>query len=352
MVATDMPELNICGDLLYVARDAADFAEKLDSAVSETDVALRARRIEFARTNTWTKRVEDMSTAVERTFPLVSILVVTYNSAEFVDPCIESIFRNTTYPNIEVILVDNGSTDDTVARIRPHQDDPRLRLFGLEENLGFAGGNNFAAKQASGEHLIFLNPDTLVTTGWIEYLLRHVRRDNGIGLLTAVTNFAGNEIKINVDYRNQSEMETFAAYVNRSHFGENFDIRVAPLYCVLMTKRVWDRIGVLDERFGMGMFEDDDMAMRVRAEGLRVAAARDCFIHHFGQGSFAKLPSEEYERIFDRNRSLFESKWKEPWQPHQPAPGVRPAHAEERFVPSLFCGTDLAAGTRASGSGT
>jgi GT2 family glycosyltransferase len=267
----------------------------------------------------------------------LSILVVTYNSAEFVGLCLDSIFRNTTYPNIEIIAVDNASTDDTVQRIRAYGQDNRLRLFCLDENRGFASGNNFAMEQASGEYVMFLNPDTLVTAGWLENLLRHLRRDRTIGLLTAVTNFAGNEVKINVDYRNQREMETFAAYVAKTHFGESFDVRVAPLYCALMPKPVWDRVGALDERFKMGMFEDDDLAMRVRAAGFRVVAARDCFIHHFGQGSFSKLSDEEYGRIFERNRLAFEAKWNVSWEPHQPADGVRPAHDEERFVPSAFC---------------
>jgi hypothetical protein len=77
--------------------------------------------------------------------------------------------------------------------------------------------------------------------------------------------------------------------------------------------------------------------MRVRASGFRVVAAEDCFIHHFGQGSFSKLDSQEYQRVFDRNRQLYEQKWRTPWKPHRPRQGVRPAHEEKRFEPSSFC---------------
>ena len=88
--------------------------------------------------------------------------------------------------------------------------DSRFRSACLEENRGFAGGNNHAAALSRGEHLIFLNIDTMVTGGWIERLLRHVRQDPSIGLLCPVTNFAGNEIKINVNYTGWQEMESFA----------------------------------------------------------------------------------------------------------------------------------------------
>ena len=339
VVATNMEELVAWSDLLYLGRNEVDFAEKLDQAVGEQDASLAVRRVDFARANTWAHRVEAIDRAVRKTFPLVSVLIVTYNSEEFVRPCLDSLLRNTTYPNLEIIVVDNASTDETQASLRSYSEaHSNVRVYCLPDNRGFAGGNNDAARQASGEYLVFLNPDTIVTVGWLEYLLRHCRRDKTIGLLAAVTNFAGNEVKINVDYENQEQMELFAARTARSHAGETFDVEAVPLYCVLMPTFVWDRTGELDEKFEIGMFEDDDLSLRVRAAGFRVAAAQDCFIHHFGQGSFSKLPNEDYQRVFDRNRELFEAKWNRTWEPHRPRSGVRPAHEEKRFDPRSFCG--------------
>ena len=158
-----------------------------------------------------------------------------------------------------------------------------------------------------------------------------------IGLLTPVTNFAGNETKINVDYENQAGMEEFAASLMRMNSGRVFELEVAALYCALIPRRVWERVGSLDESFAIGMFEDDDLSMRVRASGFRVVAAEDCFIHHFGQGSFSKLEAGEYQRIFEQNRLQYEQKWQTTWQPHRPRDGVRPAHEEVRFEPFTFC---------------
>jgi GT2 family glycosyltransferase len=337
VVATNMAELASFSELVYIGRDASDFATKLDQAVGEQGETLRERRVEFARANTWVHRVESIDSAVRKTFPLVSVLIVAHNSSEFVRPCIESLLRNTTYPSVEFVFVDNGSTDGTQELLRTYAEaNPGFRVFFLEENRGFAGGNNFAAKHASGEYFIFLNADTMATVGWVEFLLRHCRKDRTIGLLTAVTNFAGNEVKIDIDYKNREEMESFAAHLAQAHQGEVFDLDVAPLYCALMPRVVWERVGELDERFEIGMFEDDDLSMRVRAAGLRVAAAADCFIHHFGQGSFSQLAREDYQRIFDRNRRLFEQKWNKTWEPHRPRAGARPAHEEEKFDPRTF----------------
>jgi hypothetical protein len=84
------------------------------------------------------------------------------------------------------------------------------------------------------------------------------------------------------------------------------------------------------------MFEDDDLSFAVREAGLRVVAAEDCFIHHFGQGSFSKLPGETYNRVFEENRKRFEEKRGIPWKAHHTRPGVRPAFEETRFDPAAF----------------
>jgi polysaccharide pyruvyl transferase CsaB len=332
VVATDMKELAQCGDLLYIGRGAEDFAGQLDKALAE-ESSLAERRIEFAKTNTWKARVDQVEAAVRCACPLVSILIVTHNSEEFVRPCLDSILRNTAYPAYEVILVDNASTDGTVALLGEYA---HFRLVELSENVGFAAGNNRAAAEAKGSHFIFLNVDTMVTPGWVHLLLEHVRHDPSIGLICPVTNFAGNEAKLNVSYRDGDTMEVFAAERTRSQRGLDSDIRVAAFFCALVPRPVWERVGELDVSFGMGMFEDDDFAMRVRRAGLRVAVAEDCFIHHFGQGSFSKISRQVYERVFEENRKRFEEKWKQPWEPHRLRDGVRPPFEEKRFTPAGF----------------
>jgi len=338
VVATDMKELAQCGDLLYIGRGAEDFASKVDAALEEGAASsLPAMRIAFAKTNTWQARVDQFEEAVRAASPLVSILVVTHNSEEFVGPCLDSILRNTAYPSYEVILLDNASTDGTVELLREYRDrSAHFRLVELSENTGFAAGNNRAVAEACGAYLIFLNVDTMVTPGWIHLLMEHIRKDPSIGLLCPVTNFAGNEAKLNVSYRGVEGMEVFAAERTRGHRGRDSDVRSAAFFCALVPRGVWETVGDLDSAFGMGMFEDDDFAMRVRQAGRRVVVAEDCFVHHFGQGSFSKIPRETYERVFEENRRRFEEKWKQRWQPHRVRAGVRPPFEEQRFTPAGF----------------
>jgi GT2 family glycosyltransferase len=345
VVSTPLPELNSLSELLYFADGAEEFAQQIDKALEERDPKLVSRRVEFAARNTWAARVKILDEAIRARFPLVSILVVTHNTREYLGPFLDSIRRNTSYPSYEMVVVDNHSTDGSAEALKQYaRNDPRIRVECLDRNLGFAGGNNFAARMAKGEYLVLLNPDVIVTAGWLERLLSPVEKDGAIGLVAPITNFSGNETKVNTSYRSLEEMEDFALECGNSNRGKSIDIDVIPLLCGLAPRKVWEEVGELDESFEVGTFEDDDFSLRVRKAGYRIVTAEDCFIHHFGNGSFGKLESEDFNRIFERNKKRFESKWKTTWRPHKTRPGVRPISPDNRIAISDFFRGDAAGG--------
>jgi GT2 family glycosyltransferase/glycosyltransferase involved in cell wall biosynthesis len=315
VISTPMPELDDHRDLLYLARDAEEFIAKLDLAMREDDDALRQQRIETARANTWERRVEVMTCAIRDAHPKVTIVIVSYNNRALTEACIQSVLRNSMHPNLEVIVVDNASGDDSAAMLQAI-DDPRVQVILNRENLGFAAANNQALRIAGGEFLVLLNNDTVVPRGWLPRMLRQLR-DPEVGIAVAATNFSGNESRIRVPYQTIEDMHFFAEEYMRQHAGERFDIRVAAMYCVGMRRDVFARVGELDEQFGIGMFEDDDYSHRVREAGLRVICAEDVFVHHIGQASFSKLAPDVYEALWKKNQAHFEAKWGTKWQPHQ-----------------------------------
>src|SRR5437773_11022270 len=131
-------------------------------------------------------------------------------------------------------------------------------------------------------------------------------------------------------------MEEFAAQCAQVRRGESFAIDVIPLFCGLLRRKLWDEIGGLDVNFKIGMFEDDDFSLRVRKAGYRIVSAEDCFIHHFGNGSFGKLDSEALQQIFNQNKQRFESKWNMAWRPHRYRAGVRPVSPDNRITVKEF----------------
>ena len=321
VVSVALPELEPCGDLVHVARDREDFLVQLDEAVAENDPEMAARRRRFAAENTWSKRYNIIAAGLQDAVAPASIIVVTYNNLALTKLCLESILRNTDYPNYEVIVVDNNSTDGTPDYLRLMAAEYRqLQIILNGENRGFASANNQGIALSRGERIVLLNNDTIVPRGWLTRLIRHL--DNpGIGLIGPVTNFVGNEAKIPVNYQTLGEMEAFAdewMWANEGRVGE---IHMLAMFCVAFRRDTFERVGPLDEQFGLGMFEDDDYSLRIKGFNLRVVCALDVFVHHVGQAAFRKLiENGEYDSLFEENRRRYESKWNVRWVAHQNAP--------------------------------
>jgi hypothetical protein len=179
--------------------------------------------------------------------------------------------------------------------------------------------------------IVFLNNDTIPVNGWLDRLTAHLTREE-VGLIGAVTNRAGNEAEIEVPYRTYGEIAPFADQQARIHRGDRFEIRTATLFCAAIRRDVWDKVGPLDERFEIGLFEDDDLSMRVRRAGFVVACAEDAFVHHFGQASIGRLAaSGAYSALFHANRQRWEEKWGTKWVPY----AKRSKHGYDALVQSV-----------------
>jgi GT2 family glycosyltransferase len=214
--------------------------------------------------------------------------------------------------------MDNASTDGTREYLKEaEQQFPRMRVVLNETNLGFAAANNIGLQMAQGEYLVLLNNDTVLVRGWLSTLIRHLVADPTIGLIGPVTNGVWNEAKVPVGYRQLEEMPEWAAEFTRRHDGHLFEIPMLAMFCVVMRRTTFTTVGLLDEQFGIGMFEDDDYALRLKRNGYRVVCAADAFVHHFGSAAFKKLmESGEHQRLLTENRQRYEAKWGIRWTPH------------------------------------
>ncbi|HEX6780460.1 MAG TPA: glycosyltransferase [Solirubrobacterales bacterium] len=249
--------------------------------------------------------------------PLASIVVVSFNSRVLTRLCLETVLTNTAETPFELIAVDNASADGSREYLEKLAGrDARVRVLANEENAGFPAACNQGLAAARGELLVLLNSDTMVSPGWLPRLRSHL--DGKADLVGPVTNRIGNEAEVPVAYETYGDFLREAGARATKRQDEAIEIPMLTMFCLAMKRGTWERIGPLDESFGVGTLEDDDYSMRARRAGLRLLCAEDVLVHHFGEGSFGKLfEGGKHSHLLARNRRRFEEKWGEAWQPYR-----------------------------------
>ncbi len=330
VVAVNLPEMVEFEGLVRVADSKEDFLLAIDIVLKTqvTEQELVKRRT-FAAQQTWRHRAHTLIRVAEeyQEEPFISVIVVTYNNIEFTRACLKSIDLYSDYVNLEIIIIDNASSDGTQKYLEEWSVLGANRSLILNDtNRGFSAAHNQGLAIAKGEYLILLNNDTYVTPGWIRTLYRHFRCDSEIGLIGPVTNNIGNEAKIDIQYSNMEQMIQISKAYTYKHVGQLFPLRTAAFFCVMMSRVVYEKVGVLDEEFGLGFFEDDDYCRRVEKENFKIMCAEDVFIHHHLSASFMNLDRDLRRILFQENKEKYEIKWGE-WIPHQ-----KRLHQKKRFL--------------------
>lgn len=211
--------------------------------------------------------------------PFVSAIVVNYNGRNYLQRCLSSIL-NSDYPNFEVILVDNGSTDGSVDFIS--QNYPSVKIIENKENLGFAIANNNASYMAEGEYLFFLNNDTRIDTETLSRLVEKMEEDPTIGICAC----------------------KIMSYDGKDHFhtGLGIDIYGYPITkgevfysegcSLIIRKTLFHKLGGFDPKYFF-FHEDIDLAWRTWLIGYRVVPVPEAVVYHVGGRSAGGAMKED-----------------------------------------------------------
>ncbi len=238
-------------------------------------------------------------------YGLTSIVIVTYNEITFTRQCLDSIRLLTDEP-YEIIVVDNGSTDGSVEYLRAMGD---VRLIENDSNRGFPAAANQGMAVAAGKQVLLLNNDLVVTTGWLGRMLRALRGgDSRVGLVGPRSNLVSGPQQVEVAYENIAELDGFAWDFGKCQNGVTVDVSRLVGFCLLIKREVTDAIGLLDEQFGLGCFEDDDYCLRAIAAGFQAVIAGDAFVHHFGSRTFLGS-GVDAGSLMRENHARFIAKW-------------------------------------------
>lgn len=237
--------------------------------------------------------------------PICSIVILSYNQLNYTKKCLDSI-RKYTDISYEIIIVDNNSSEPGCLEYLLQQKD--IILIQNKENRGFAGGCNQGIEIAKGKYIMLLNNDTVVTKNWLTNMVDLLETNPDISMTGPLTNATVGKQQISVDYGEDLDMmQEFAYKISTSNTKPWRTLRLV-FFCVLIRKEIFQEVGLLDEDFLVGNYEDDDFNLRMLMMKKKMYICRNSYIHHFMNVSFTKnnLPREE---IMMKNKIILENKW-------------------------------------------
>jgi GT2 family glycosyltransferase len=218
--------------------------------------------------------------------PRISVIVLTYNGRQWLGACLESLLVQRDVPDYEVLVVDNGSTDGTLAYVG--EAFPSVRTIDNGRNLGFAAGNNVGARAARGAVLAFLNNDTVPADDWLSRL--YTALIDGTLVTSRLVSMAKPEV---VDSAGDGYLRAGGAY-KHGHgappegFQESHEVFGVCGAAFMIHRTAFEALKGFDESFFM-VYEDVDLSYRARLAGYKCWYAADAVVRHAGSGTLGTL---------------------------------------------------------------
>ena len=222
--------------------------------------------------------------------PLVSILIPFRDKPELLAPCVDSILRLSSYRNFEILGIDNESADAATKDLMRSlaQRDARVRFVAYNEPFNYSAINNFGARLARGEHLLFLNNDTaVIAADWIEAMLEHSQRPE-IGAVGAKLLYADETIQHAgvvlglgglAGHAHLSLPADSPGYFGRAQLVQ--EVSAVTFACAMTRRKVFEQVNGLNETALRVAFNDIDYCLRVCEAGYRIVYTSNAVLHHY-----------------------------------------------------------------------
>lgn len=234
--------------------------------------------------------------------PLVYVIVLNYNGARWLPDCFAAL-RATTYANVRFLLVDNGSQDDSVARVR--EQFPQVEIIENGANLGFPAGNNVGMRHAlaaGAAYLVLLNPDTKVQPDWLTELVNVGEREPGVGILGAVQ-YGYDDTEFN-SWTRTALAARLDELRQAAPAGTWWPVEWVEGSCFAIKRAVAEHIGLLDPLY-FSFYEEIDYCRRAACAGFQTALVVNSRFHHFRGGSWQAAAKQSRRRNYLCDRGQF-----------------------------------------------
>jgi GT2 family glycosyltransferase len=228
--------------------------------------------------------------------PIVSIILVAWNSAIYMPRCLSGLVAQ-TYSDFEVIIIDNGSSDEALSGLEEKYPILNLRVERLQKNLGFAVANNIGARLANGKWLALLNADAFPAPDWLEQLVQAADDNPGFTFFTS-RQIQANTPELLDGTGDAYHVSGFAWRQHYNHPASKYGFQSAEVFSACAAAALYSRddfikIGGFDEDY-FSYFEDVDLGFRLRLTGGRCLYVPEAVVHHIGSASTGKASDFTY----------------------------------------------------------
>jgi GT2 family glycosyltransferase len=221
--------------------------------------------------------------------PEISVILVNYNGKVFIEDCLDSLIRDPFYEQTEILVVDNGSKDESPELIREKY--PVVNLLINTENRGFAWANNQGIQVSRGDYVLLLNTDTAVPPGALRELLSILKSDENIGAVGPLLYSNENQYQVSfgykVDFLHELLKRSILNYIWKKrlrYLRRDIAVRWLSGACILIRKKSLEEVRFFDDNFFL-YFEDIDLCYRLQQKKYKLILTPSVRVYHKGGGS-------------------------------------------------------------------
>ena len=245
---------------------------------------------------------------------MISIIIVSWNTASFLENCLNSILANPPTSSSEIWVVDNASSDDSPRMVR--EKFPQVYLVENRENVGFSRANNQAMQHCTGNYVLLLNPDTLVASGALQSLVDFLDKHPEAGAAGPRILNPDGSLQVSSHPRptlsrelwrllHLDSISPYAMYPRiKWETNQPQEVDVLSGACLLLRKEVLEQVGFLDEDYFI-YSEEVDLCYRIQRAGWRMYWVPQAEVVHFGGQSTQQVPTEMFLHLYHSNIKYF-----------------------------------------------
>ncbi|WP_242719371.1 tetratricopeptide repeat protein [Microcoleus vaginatus] len=251
-------------------------------------------------------------------YKLISIIIPTRNLGNILDRCLKSIFEKSTYPNYEVIVIDNGSDEpETAAIIAAWKclEPNRFKCYEYNIPFNYSRINNYAVTKAKGDYLLFLNNDTeVITSDWLEAMVEQAQRPT-IGAVGALLLYPDNTVQHAgvvmgvggvAGHSHKHFPASHQGYVSQLASVNNYSAVTAA--CLMCRREVFEKVGGFEELLSVA-FNDVDLCLNMVTHGYRNIYLPHVILYHYESKSRGQEDTPEKQRRFQQETEKMQQKW-------------------------------------------